>query len=116
MIRLPVSEAYAFDYLAILVVKGERGVEQRDAWKPLAVDLSRQVGAIRFKLVKRSPEWRRMLAANRRVFLLVERAARGRCEARDVEQSNYERYLAKRELQERFWPGEPLAERKSARP
>lgn len=116
MIKLSVCEAYALDYLAILMVKIENGIESDDARKPLVRDLSKQIGEMRFNLVRKSSAWNRLLAANRRVFALVEQAARNLCSAQDVEQANYERYLAKRELQERFWPDSPLDERKSARP
>lgn len=117
MINLPVSEAYAFDYLAILLVKmmvplptaAEEAAKCRDS-------IMDQIGGELMWSVMGSPEFERLVSSNRSVWNFVGKAAKDECKASEVDQANQRRYEAKKALQSRFWPDKPLAEVKAERP
>lgn len=115
MILLPVDEAYAYDYLAILYVKQEHGLPVGGELWELRRHLMAQEenGHVPVLLVESSPEFERMLEANRTVYDLVEEACQDKCKASKVQKANRERYLAKVALQRRFWPDTPLSESKT---
>lgn len=107
---LPVDEAYAFDYLSILMTKNKkRGLDPLE--KPAAAYISS------FKSQKEntqevldSEEFDNLLKANEEVFELVDLAKEDRVSAKKVERGNMKRYLAKKALQERFYPNEDITE------
>jgi hypothetical protein len=117
MINLPVSEAYAFDYLAILTVKAmvplPGAADEASKCRDYIAD---QIGDRLTWKVLGSPENLALQQANRDVWDFVAKAARDECKASDVDAANQRRHAAKKALQERFWPHEPLTEVKSKRP
>lgn len=114
-IMLPVDPGFAFDYLAILHVKKQRGlpvsselIEVRKAIESQCDSASIMAGD--------SVEFFQLIRANSETFDLVEMAKKDQCKASEVDAANYRRYLAKKALQERFWPSEPILEQKTERP
>lgn len=114
MIHLPVSEAFAFDYLAILWVKTTKGLQVEPEYKKVFSSLSVQVGE-RFHEIIESNEYQEMLEANLKTFEYVERAKNDLCPASEVDKANCLRISAKNALQSRFWDT-PDVEKKTNRP
>lgn len=117
MINLPVSEAYAFDYLSILMVKTFVPLPgAADEFGRCRDELAKQLGREMVWTVLRSWEYSELQKANRDVWNMVAKAAKDECKASEVDTANQRRFKAKKALQERFWPAEALTEQKSARP
>lgn len=116
MIDLPVSEAYAFDHLAILYVKQEHGIVDHDYRDAVIWAMRKDIGDHVYVKALNSPLFHELLAANRAVWDLVDKATRDECKASEVDAANQRRYSAKRALQQRFWPDQPLVEVKAERP
>lgn len=109
---LPVDPAYALDYLAILLVKRDHGLDVKDDIERVEGLLRAQLGRI-FDTVVASREFQLSFLANAAVFDAIEKAHASRIGARRVQEINHQRFLAKQKLQERFWPKSPLTERKT---
>lgn len=110
-IYLPVDPAYALDYLAILEVKLQRGLPVREELEKVKSFLSRQFDLIE---VQMSEEYVQLLHANAATFDAVEKANDDKVPASYVVARNYDRYLAKKDLQRRFWPQAELGEKKTS--
>lgn len=110
-ILLPVDAAYAFDYLAILQIKRDNGLPVHDDLTRVWKALSNQVFEI--EEILRSDEFRLMTKTNQDTFEAIECAHKDKIGAREVQEINYRRYEAKRALQQRFWPSQPLTEQKT---
>jgi hypothetical protein len=115
MINLPVSEAYAFDYLAILWVKADRGKDSKQYRQQVTCAIEESLNGSWSEVIN-SLEFHQLYEANAAVFDMIEKAMRDECSASAVVAANHRRYAAKKALQERFWPHEPLTEVKSKRP
>lgn len=113
MIRLPVSEAYAFDYLSILRVKIMRGIKDSGYADSIKSDIEAAIGKPLFARVMRSQEMAELNDANLQVFDAIERAHRDEIRASAVQRYNRRRFDAKKALQERFWPSQNLYESKT---
>lgn len=109
MIQIPVDEAYALDYLAILAVKLENGLDVRTEIESFSEALRAQIPGLPSILA--SDEYRELLGANRGTFLAIELAAKDRIKASAVQEVNRKRFLMKQALQRTFW-GSPLLEQK----
>lgn len=105
MIELPVDEAYALDYYAILLVKADRGLP-----------VQREIGLVGHALKKQLPTWFEAIASPQFQDLYKANAetfdAVGKCRESAAQKANRKRFTAKKALQERFWPDNPLTERK----
>lgn len=110
--QLPVDAAYAYDYLAILYVKLERGLEVKEEVTRVETALSGQHA--NYREVLASEAFLRLRDANAQVFDIIERAHRNEVSARQVQLVNMKRFTAKRRLQEEFWPMTVLNETKTA--
>lgn len=112
ILLLPVDPAYAFDYLAVLLVKRDQGLDVK-------TDIDRVEGLLRaqlgqqFDAIVASNEFHLSFVANRNVFDAIEKAHQSRIGARKVQLVNHQRFQAKRALQARFWPTVPVTERKT---
>lgn len=100
MIKLPVDEAYAFDYLAILTIKND-SIMQIFVREVLEEQLSYNT----VNNIINSPEYNDILKANKLVFDCVERARYNpeSITAKELDDANMERYYAKKALQARFF-------------
>ena len=113
MLLLPVDPAYAFDYLAVLMVKKNKGLDVVDDLDRVERSLLSQLGQTQYYPIMSSPEFNGCFQANLEVFDAIEKAHQGRIGARKVQEINHKRFEAKRSLQERFWPEVPITERKT---
>lgn len=111
MILLPVSEAHAFDYLAILWVKRDHGLDVKDEIDEVERHLNRQIGHV--ETILESTAFRTLVAANDLTFDAIDLAHKDQIRASEVQEINRRRFLAKQALQEAFWPDKPLSERKT---
>lgn len=112
MILLPVDEAFAFDYLAVLYVKQANKLDVFDEVKAVENLLQLQVGE-RFEDILESAEFHESYVANANVFEAIEKAHQNAILAREVQEINYQRYAAKKQIQAKYWPKNPLMERKT---
>lgn len=111
-VLLEVDEAFAFDYLAILMVKLDHGLDvQTEVWGVEAM-LARQLKDT--SAILASGAFKKLLKANHDTFEAIEKAHRDEIKASNVQLVNHERFEAKQALQRRFWPKEKLRERKTA--
>lgn len=113
MVLLPVDEAYAFDYLAILHVKALHGMKVQDSINVVS-------GALRnacpqFEKIANSAEFNDLYHANLRTFDMVQRATTDACKASEVDRANCLRTAAKQALQAKFFGGN-ISECKTKRP
>lgn len=114
MILLPVSEAYAFDHLAILFVKQQHGIVDHEYREAVISSLESSLGEA-YQRALNSELFHLLYEANLLVWDMVDKATRDECRASEVDAANHKRYLAKLALQQRFWPASALTERKSVR-
>lgn len=106
MILLPVDEAYALDYYAILLVKRDNGL-------PVQSELERTESFLRiqitgFENVIASAEFHLLYVANDNTFRAV-----AACRGSAAQTANRQRFKAKCRVQERFWPNNPITETKA---
>jgi hypothetical protein len=112
MILLPVDEAYALDYLAILFVKRDQGLPVEKEINRVEVFLGTQVTNLREVL--KSVEFIRLMIQNEKTFVAIEAAHSNHITAKEVQEVNHARFLAKRALQSKFWPNIDLEEQKTS--
>ena len=114
MINLAVSEAYAFDYLAILQIKCE--IDPKKNFANYAGCVTRIIDEVndndKWNEVMNSVCYKNLYEANRKIFEAVEDAKEDGVLASYVDRCNYERFLAKKALQEKFFPEEKFNEKK----
>ena len=103
MIALLVDEAYAFDYLAILHVKCKLQGSSSVSYDGVLSHLSLQLGIETITRILESPQYSDMIDANLKVFDAVSRAKRDEVSASYVDKCNYDRYVAKQNLQKTFF-------------
>src|ERR1051326_995540 len=102
MIMIPVDEADAFDRLAIAGVKDDRQLSLK-----LYQAICKEITHAAAETITTSTLYADLVSANLRTFEWVEKAKRNECSAQDVDRANYQRYLAKKALQEKFFPKSP---------
>lgn len=105
MITLKVDESYAFDYLAILLVKYDCSKnEMLLSQAENCIDhLKDQLGKKVVDEILESEEFKLLEKTNKETFRLVDLAKTDKCLASDVDKSNYHRCLARNKLQEKFF-------------
>lgn len=96
MITILVDEAYAFDYLAILIVK------KSPIRSTISEHISNQLSD-KFNEIILSKEFADMIKANQTVFDCVERARYGDISAKELDTANMQRHYAKIALQNKFF-------------
>ena len=109
---MTVDEAYVFDYYSILQIKFENKTIQKSNLDLVRQDLISQIGEQIFVRVISSDEYLQLLKANKDTFNAVDKAKTDEVPASYVDKCNYQRMLAKKELQEKFFSS-PLSEAKS---
>jgi len=103
MVNLLVDEAFAFDYIAILKLKADKGYIDRVDIQKSFDHLEEQIGSDLFKTILESDQFRHLYEANSVTFDAVDAAKEDKMLASEVDKTNYFRMLAKTELQERFF-------------
>lgn len=114
MIKMTVSEAYAYDFHSIAAVKRDKmpSAQSEQNWWRIDDDIVRQVGAEKHQLILGSTEYERLYAVNLRLYELVDLAKKDVVKASEVDQGVYDRWLAKKALQDKFFPSSQYQEQK----
>ena len=108
MVSLIVDEGYAYDYLAILLVK-----KNEDAYSFTSNYLEAQVGKDIHYQILLSKEFNNLLQANISTFNAVEMAKTNQMTAKEVQECNFERFKAKTELHKKYFPEKKITEVKT---
>jgi len=114
MINILVDESYAFDYLAILHIKylkDSTNIQKELNFRTCWDYIKDQIGNTLFEKIIDSKEYKQCYKANAKTYNAVERAKKDKVKASYVDQCNYERFLIKQKIQEKFF-NNPITETK----
>jgi hypothetical protein len=103
MIKLTVDEAYAFDYYSILSLKYSNGFISEETLGITKNDLIENLGEEIVETILTSNEYNNIYEANKLTFDAVDKAKEDLVKASYVDKCNYERMLAKKSLQNKFF-------------
>lgn len=108
MIKVSLDEAYIFDMLAILDVKKQLFSSEKlesvlSAISTMVEEISSQIGDEKFQEIISSEEYKDLIKANKVVFILVDQTKIEGGLAKQVDDANYDRYLKKQKLQNKFF-------------
>lgn len=108
MIKISLDEAYVFDMLSIFQVKinvftGEKLNTTLSAMSDLIEEIVEQLGKEKYDDIVSSLEYIEMVDANKKVFDLVDIVKNDNGLAKQTDDANYERYLKKIALQNKFF-------------
>ena len=103
MIDISVDEAYAFDYYAIMELKCHKGAIPELLLKKIEYNITKQLGTELFQTILESSEYKKLYEANVNTFDAVDKAKTNQVTAQEVDRTNYERMLAKKALQSKFF-------------
>jgi len=113
MIKISVDEAYALDVLAISLVKSRKApsIAAYKNYFDFAIEIKSQISLDKFSEIIDSPEFDALVDANDKVFDGVDLAKKDGIPASALDSLNYQRFLCKKKIQEKFFNGE-MSERK----
>lgn len=113
MIKISVDEAAAFDMLAILDCKSARSnnKELLHSARILSSEIEGQISSEKLIAIIGSLEYKHLLEINDQIFNLVDLAKQNKVTPKEVDDANYQRYLAKKKLQD-VWFGTTISEQK----
>jgi hypothetical protein len=108
MIKVSLDEAYVFDMLAILDVKKQLFSSEKldsviSARAIMVDEICSQIGDDKFHEIILSEEYLNLIEANNLVFNLVDQTKTEGGLAKQVDDANYNRYLKKQNLQNKFF-------------
>ena len=103
MIKLMVDEAYAFDYYSIFELKFKNNFVPLKTVEGIKENLISELGLDKFTNVINSREYEDLLKANKLTFDAVDMAKTDEVKASYVDICNYQRMLAKKALQNKFF-------------
>ena len=108
MIKVSLDEAYVFDMLAILDVKKQLFSDEKlnsvlNAREIIVDEICSQIGTDKFDEIISSDEYLNLIQANNLVFNLVDQTKLEGGLAKKVDDANYNRYLKKQKLQNKFF-------------
>lgn len=106
MIKITVDEAYAFDFYSILELKYNNGYISQSSLDQTREDLYNGIGTELTHKILRSTEYENLKHANLLTFEAVDKAKTDEVTASYVDKCNYERMLAKKNLQASFFRSE----------
>lgn len=108
MIKISLDEGYALDMLAISLVKARKApsIASCKNYFDLANEIKDQITLGKFSDVVESDEFDELVEVNSQVFDAVDLAKTNAIRASEVDQLNYQRYLCKKKIQEKFFNGE----------
>jgi hypothetical protein len=111
---IPVSPAYAYDYLSILKVKLDLTNDQKVSLNYLETydHLMKEVGPKLHIDILYSKEYFDLIAVNTYLYHSVDSAKKDLVKASDVDKLVYDRFLAKQALQKKFFPDLEYKEQK----
>lgn len=105
MLSISVDEGYAFDLLSIAKIKSNivKTKVTEEIYERTKLEIHLAIGGELLNKITTSKEYSDLLDANLKVFQLVDEVKKFPCLGGDVDQANYERFLAKKRLQEKFF-------------
>jgi len=106
MIKLSVDEGQAFDYLSILQVKADMdptNSKKTVQYYECGDQIADQISDEKFAKIYESQEYKDLYNANLQTFKLVDLAKRDQVTASEVDKANYQRYIHKVKLQNKFF-------------
>lgn len=108
MLKISLDEAYVFDMLAVFDVKikkltGEKLLLTLEKYADMANEVIEQIGVDKYNEIILSPEFKRMIDANMRVFELIDESKNDTGLAKTTDDANYDRHVAKMDLQKQFF-------------
>lgn len=111
---IAVDPGYMFDFLAIYEVKMRKATSQDtvDNFTNALAHISNQITDHRSIEILNSPEYKTLRDINAKIYDFVNLAKKDEVKASEVDSANYERYLAKKALQAKFFPDQTVAEKK----
>lgn len=112
MISILLDEAVAFDMLSIVEVKLQKGVCSENDYVNFYKMVSAGVGAEKMTQIISSKYYEDLVDLNLQVFNAVELSKIDSIKSSEVNKLNYDRYLAKKELQKQFFKNS-ITERKN---
>jgi hypothetical protein len=114
MIQVTVDVGYAYDMHSIALVKCHKVPSARSEinWGRIDLDILNQLGRDLHSTILDSPEYKRLYEVNLFLYQLVDLAKTDAVKASEVDQGVYERWLAKKALQEKFFPATRYQEQK----
>lgn len=110
-----VDPAYMFDFISIYEVKLKKkeSEQARKNYEETMFHICGQIGFDKYVEIKYSPEYEKLYTVNSLLFDLVDEIKRNpNMNAHVVDDQVWERYLAKKALQEKFFPEENQKEQK----
>lgn len=113
MINLLVDEAYAFDYLAILMIKSElySSKEKYNTYIECLNYLKTQIE--KFDEILLSVEFKELYDINKHTFILIDKLRDGQyISAKEIDDANMERFNKKVQLHNKFFTDKKLREEK----
>jgi hypothetical protein len=107
MLQISLDEAYVFDLLSIYSVKIDNSADNKkiqilNNYNLLSNEIQNQIGSEKFLQIINSIEYKNLKNSNQLVFDLVDRAEENEL-AKATANANYERYLKKIDLQNKFF-------------
>jgi hypothetical protein len=103
MIKITVDEAYAFDYYSILHLKYNNGYLPLKTLQIAKNDLIENLGIELVEIILNSNEYNNIYSANKLTFEAVDKAKNNSVSASYVDECNYKRTIAKKNLQSKFF-------------
>ena len=113
MLNLMVDEGYAYDFLSILHIKTIKKICDQSLFEKYSHNLESQVGHNLHKSILESNEYSKCIQINENIFNMVDLAKSDKVTSSIVYNLNYDRYLAKLELQKIWFPLNEITERKN---
>jgi len=106
MIKISLDESYVFDILSIYQIKkikSPNNTVNLKNFNNLYSDIALEIGDSKLDTVIKSEEYLNLLKVNMETFDLVDAVKTNPCLGKEVDQSNYNRYLKKVALQSKFF-------------
>ena len=112
-IKVELDAGYVFDMLAILKVKNEMRGDMESILNlfNFEEEIYTQIGMSKFNKVVNSLEFQDLYYKNLEIFNAVDKAKKDEVKASFVDRLNYDRWVLKNKLQEKFF-GEKTTEQK----
>ncbi len=109
-IKLTVDIAYAFDFFSILEVKciktNEQNLETLNNKNKYKSEIIDQIGLELYDKIINSPEYKELFNINYKLFSVIDEAKKGGVDAIAIDNLNWFRFLAKKEIQRKYFNSE----------
>lgn len=111
---IPVDPGYMFDFLSIYQVKSSKVLSliNINNFVTTSDHIKKQITDELFEKIINSSEYINLYEINERLFNLVDAVKKDPCLGKQLDDEVYNRYLAKKSLQEKFFPEIKVNEQK----